>query len=151
MINLKMFIMILIILLVIYLCKDYIIIENFTNYESDITTLTDNWLDDIIVNKDLDKVYKQFCSDSTFIGNVTSIKKSGEDIKNYFDYFIKLPGLNIVKKKYNIMKISDNIYTNTAYITWTWDDINEPLNTKIILTFKNKCIYQIHSDALPNN
>lgn len=148
--NLFWLLLIVIVITIISYCNNIVIFENFTDESKNIEYLTDQWLDNIVKHKDSNKVYNSFCSNSSFIGNVTSIKKNGEDIKNYFDYFVKLPGLRIISKKYNIVKISQEVYTNTIYATLEWDDLEEPLNTKIILTFNNKCIYQLHSNSFPN-
>lgn len=151
-INKNLFLLLLIVILISLLlyCNNIVLFENFTDDSKNIEYLTDQWFDNIVKNKDSNKVYSSFCSNSSFIGNVTSIKKNGEDIKNYFDSFVKLPGLKIISKNYNIVKISQEVYTNTIYATWKWDDLEEPLFTKIILTFNNKCIYQLHSNALPS-
>ena len=134
-----------------YIYKKYFIFEGFNDDTIQFKNLTDKWLDEITLNKDPNEAYKLICSDGSFIGTVSEIKKKGEDIKEYFDYFANLPGLKVIKKKYNIVKITDNIYTNTAFITWSWDDLDEPLNTQIVFTFKNKCIYQINTNNLPEN
>ena len=112
--------------------------------------LTNKWLDEITLNKDPNEAYKLFCSDGSFIGTVSEIKKEGEDIKAYFDYFVNLPGLKVIKKTHNIAKVTDDVYTNTAFVTWSWDDLDEPLSTKIIFTFKDKCIYQLDTNKLPD-
>lgn len=105
--------------------------------EEKIKTITDNILKKITDGKNINDIINHFC------------KKDNENIREYFEYFTNIPGIKITNKTYNVMKISDEIYTNTAYVTWEWDNIAEPLNTKIILTFKGECIFQLFSDELP--
>lgn len=56
-----------------------------------------------------------FTPDGNLIGIVSQVKRKGRDIKLYFNYFAKLP--NIIKKEYNISKITSNVFVNTAFIT----------------------------------
>lgn len=128
----------------------FVVLEGFTNSEDKVKDLTDRWITSISSNNDGDEAYQLICSDGKLVGTVDSIEKNGEDIKKYFNYFAKLPNIKVKNKKYNISEISkDDIYTNTAYITWEWDDLEEPLTTKIQFTFKDKCIHQIKFDELP--
>lgn len=133
-----------------YIYKNYFVFEGFDIDTKKFENLTNKWLDEISLNKDPTEAYKLFCSDGSFIGTVSEIKKEGEDIKSYFNYFANLPGLKVVKKTHNVSKVTDNVYTNTAFVTWSWDDLDEPLNTKIIFTFKDKCIYQLDTNKFPD-
>ena len=72
-------------------------------------------------------VYKLFCGDGNLIGTVLQVKRTGEDIKKYFDYFSKLPGISVVEKKYNISRVSADVYVNTAFITCKWNAVQTPV------------------------
>ena len=65
---------------------------------------------------DADAIFKLFCQDGNLVGTVSQIKRKGNDIKSYFDYFAKLPEIIVVSKKYNITKVSPNVFLNTAFI-----------------------------------
>ena len=71
-------------------------------------------------------------------------------IKKNFNYFAKLPGINVVSKKYNISKVTYNVYTNTAFITWTWDGLEQPITARMTFIYRNNCIFQLHSSKLPD-
>ena len=42
-----------------------------------------------------------------------------------------------------------NIYTNTALITWKWNN-QEPVVARMTFIFKGNCIMQLHSSQLPD-
>jgi len=94
-------------------------------------------------------IAKLFCSDGNLVGTVSQVKRTGKDIKGYFDYFAKLPGLRALDKKYNISKVTNNVSLNTAFITWTWHGLENPIVARMTFLYRNKCIFQLHSSALP--
>ena len=83
------------------------------------------------------------------VGTVSQIKRTGEDIKLYFDYFANLPGIKVVNRKYQITKVSDDVYINTAFITWYWDGLEAPVVARMTFIINNNCIFQLHSSVLP--
>jgi hypothetical protein len=125
----------------------------FTNYaaisEQNIVDYTDNWIHAITVNHNPDEIANLFCKDGNLVGTASQIKRKGEDIKLYFDYFAKLPGIKVISKKYNISKVTSNVFINTAFITWKWDSIDEPITARMTFVFRDNCIFQLHSSALP--
>ena len=80
---------------------------------------------------------------------VSQVERIGADIKGYFDYFAKLPGLKVLSKKYSISKIDTGEYVNTAFITWDWDGLESPLTARMTFIYRDNCIFQLHSSALP--
>ena len=114
-----------------------------------IANLTDLWIKKVTVEHNPTAISKLFCSDGNLVGTVSQIKRKGRDIKGYFDYFAKLPGIKVISKNYNISKVTSNVYLNTAFITWTWDGLDEPITAHMTFLFRNKCIFQLHSSALP--
>jgi len=114
-----------------------------------IANLTDLWIKKVTVEHDPTAISKLFCSDGNLVGTVSQIKRKGQDIRKYFDYFAKLPGIKVISKNYNISKVTSNVYLNTAFITWTWDGLDEPITARMTFLFRNKCIFQLHSSALP--
>ena len=117
---------------------------------SDIANQTDLWIKEVTVNHNPAAIYKLFCSDGNLVGTVSQVKRKGEDIKRYFDYFAKLPGIKVVSKKYNISKVTANVYLNTAFITWSWHGLKKPIVARMSFLYRNKCIFQLHSSALPD-
>ena len=115
-----------------------------------ISNLTDKWIKAVTVNKDPTEIYDLFCSDGNLVGTVSQKKRIGEDIKKYFNYFAKLPGLQVVEKEYNISRVTSNVYLNTAFITWKWDGLDEPITARMTFLYRDTCIFQLHSSALPD-
>jgi len=85
----------------------------------EISNLTDLWIQEVTEKNRPEAIGKLFCTDGNLIGTVSQIKRNGEDIKRYFDYFAKLPGIKVISKEYNISKVTNNVYINTAFITWS--------------------------------
>jgi hypothetical protein len=115
----------------------------------EIANLTDLWIQEVTEKNNPEAIGKLFCSDGNLVGTVSQIKRNGEDIQRYFDYFAKLPGIKVVSKEYNISKIVDNVYINTAFITWSWDGLKTPIVARMSFVYRDKCIFQLHSSALP--
>jgi len=113
-------------------------------------TLTDNWIKAVTVEHNPEAISKLFCTDGNLVGTVSQIKRQSVDIKRYFNFFAKLPGIRVIEKQYNISKITDNVSLNTAFITWMWDGLDKPINARMTFIFRGKCIFQLHSSALPD-
>jgi hypothetical protein len=128
--------------------------ENFEgtnkNSEKKIKDLTDKWIIEVTKKHNPEAISKMFCIDGNLVGTVSQIKRQGKDIKTYFKYFAKLPGIKVINKKYNISQVTDNVFINTAFITWSWDGLQEPVTARMTFTFRDDCIYQLHSSALPD-
>ena len=133
-------------LIVVIICY---IIFNFTNNEQNIEKLTDNWIEMVTIENNPTKVAELFCSDGSLVGTVSKEIRTKENIKAYFNFFAKLPGIKVISRTYNISKISSNVYTNTAFITWNWDGLKEPIVARMTFIFRGNCIFQLHSSALP--
>ena len=111
--------------------------------------LIDTWINYVTIQHDSKKVASLFCNRGSLVGTVSQIKRTGEDIKLYFDYFANLPGIKVVNRKYQITKVSDDVYINTAFITWYWDGLEAPVVARMTFIINNNCIFQLHSSVLP--
>lgn len=108
---------------------------------------------------------------ASLFGTVSNkLRRGRTNIQNYFVYFANLPGLSarsINEPIFTIQKLSDDVYLNSALITWTWDDGPgsgdlDPLVARMSFTYKyngnkggmenidNYCIIQLHSSAMPD-
>ena len=114
-----------------------------------ISKLTDKWIKEVTINNNPAAVAKLFCSDASLVGTVSQVIRTGKNIEGYFKYFAKLPGIKVISKKYTISKIDDNTSVNTAFITWTWDDLKEPIVARMTFIYRGDCIFQLHSSVLP--
>lgn len=113
-----------------------------------ISDLTDEWINQVTVKHDPKAIANMFCSNGSLVGTVSQNIRTGAAIEDYFDYFAKLPDITVTNKDYTISRLSNNIMLNTAFITWTWDK-QKPLTARMSFLFKNNCIFQLHSSALP--
>jgi len=116
----------------------------------DIRDLTDLWVKEVTENNNPTAVYELFCPDGNLVGTVSQIERRGENIRGYFDYFAKLPGVKALSKEYNINKVTEDVHINTAFITWTWDDLKEPIVARMTFVYRNERIFQLHSSTLPS-
>jgi len=138
------YIIIIIVVLLLILILEYVYGNNY----SSISLLTDNWINTVTIDKNPQKIYDLFSSDGILLGTVSRITRTGIDIKKYFDYFAKLPGLKVIRKKYDIKKITNNVFMNITYITWEWEG-QEPLTANMVFIFKGNKIYYLNSSTLP--
>jgi hypothetical protein len=127
----------------------YLYIQPKAVTEKDIAHITDEWLEAITVHHDPEMIYSMFCPDGNLVGTVSQMKRKGRDIKNYFEYFSKLQGIRVLSKQYNISRVSADVFLNTAFITWKWDGLNEPVVARMTFLFRDRCIFQLHSSKLP--
>lgn len=144
---------ILIILVIILLC--IIIYLLYKNYYSsltnqDISTLTDKWIYEVTINNNPENIQNLFCKDGSLVGTVSRVIRKGNDIKSYFNFFSKLPGIKVLNREYNIMKITNNVFLNTSFITWSWDGLKTPIVARMSFIYKDQCIFQLHSSSLPD-
>jgi hypothetical protein len=152
------YIYIFVLILFAIICLHYYEVRWQELYDSNILTprdeamireLTDKWCDEVTANHDPLAVRGLFCNDGSLVGTVSQIKRTGNDIKLYFDYFAKLPGIKIISKKYNISRVTPRVFINTAFVTWKWDGIDRPLTTRMTFVYRDQCIFQLHSSVLP--
>ena len=128
-----------------------IVYNSFNKIDSTkIEQLTDLWIYNVTKKNDPNAIAGMFCDNGNLVGTVSQIKRQGIDIKKYFDYFAKLPEIKVVDKKYDITEVVPNVYINTALITWSWKGLDNPIVARMTFLFKNKCIFQLHSSALPD-
>jgi hypothetical protein len=114
-----------------------------------IINLTDNWIHKVTIKNDPTAIQKLFCKDGSLLGTVSQTKRTGVKIRQYFEYFAKLKGIHVVKKEYDISKVTSQVYLNTAFITWKWDDIDTPITARMSFLYRDDCIFQLHSSQLP--
>jgi hypothetical protein len=114
-----------------------------------ISNLTDKWIKQVTVENDPNGVYKLFCEDAILLGTVSTKRRKGDEILDYFYFFAKLPNIEVISSNYNIQNIGDGVYTNTAIITWKWDN-QVPIVARMTFIYRGDCIVQLHSSAMPD-
>jgi len=118
-----------------------------------IVRLTDEWCDTAI-NKTSSDMTNLFCHNSILLGTVSqTIRDSPESIREYFDYFMNIKGLDIANQEYNIQKINPTTYVNNAYITWVYTG-QEPFVARMTFVYEYTrgrwCLFLLHSSVLPD-
>jgi len=116
----------------------------------DIIALTDQFIHSVTVSHDPQEVADLFCKDGSLVGTVSQIMREGSEIKLYFDYFAKLPDIQVIDKVYDIVQVTPDVFINTAFITWTWTGLEKPVIARMTFVVRNNCIFQLHSSKLPD-
>ena len=116
---------------------------------AEVARLTDNWIDNVVLHNDPNKLYKMFGSDASLFGTVSRKYRMGDMIKEYFNYFAKLPNISVIEKRYHVHHIGNNIYLNNAFVTWQWDGLPAPLVARMSFLFKGDHLRHLHSSTLP--
>jgi hypothetical protein len=130
--------------------------NNNNNNNNKIKNATDLWIQTVTLKNNPKKVSELFCHDGSLLGTVSRIKRTGRPaIKEYFEYFARKPGIKVLNAKYNISKVTDRVYINSAFVTWGWDGLYQPITARMTFVFRknmsgNFCIFQLHSSALPD-
>ena len=142
-------IILILIFILIFISRVFLnIIKKIIIYRNKIKTnniikITDEWFD-LLIKKDKNLLYNMFFKKNTII--VKLQKETKKNINYCLEYFIKIPKTKILKREYNISKVSDNVYINTVFTSWEIKNnlYNEILNLKIIFIFKNNLIFELH-------
>lgn len=122
--------------------------------ESDsIAAITDEWCT-TVTTKTPDDLLQMFCKKSILLGTVSqTIRDTPETIRQYFNYFMNIPGLDILDRTYHITKINPTTYVNNAYITWTYTG-REPFVARMTFVYEYSrghwCLFLLHSSVLPD-
>lgn len=116
--------------------------------KENIKELTDKWCDLVTECNNSEEITKMFSHNGNLIETSSNVKCKHRDIKLYFDYFVNLPNIQILSKEYNIYKVTDNVFINSALITWQWDGLEKPVVARITFIFRDRKIFQCHSSNL---
>lgn len=146
------FVAILLIVIIFMSARNSGLLESGVN--KTVAKLTNEWIRLVTEKKDPDEIYKLFCGDGILVGTVSQVERKGENIKKYFDYFAKLPELEVIDKKFSISEVDKNVYVNNAWITWNWKGLEKPIVARMTFIFKETekkwCLFELHSSALPD-
>ena len=130
----------------------YMIISNSSRdiTSQKIANLTNLWIKRVTIDNDAQAAFDMFCPDGSLIATVSKTKRLANDIKLYFNFFVNIPGIKVLSKKYYITNVTNNVYINTAFVTWKWDDLDKPIVARMTFIFRDNCIFQLHSSVLPD-
>jgi hypothetical protein len=117
-----------------------------------IIRLTKNFLNQVEVSKgrkdEVEKIRKMFSADGVLLGTMSKMIRTEDDINEYFEWFTKLPKLKVKEAKYNIVKVTDDVYINNAFVQWNMDK-QQPVKARMTFIFRKNKIVELHSSKLP--
>jgi len=123
---------------------------------------TDSWAEAVTGKNDPRVVTKHFCHDGILWGTrsqqIRVGNEAGGEIERYFDYFAKLPGLEVKKAQYHTARVTDDVYVNNAVVHMREDALPEPFDARMTFIFRHDedhelndgwCIFELHSSTFP--
>lgn len=143
-----MFLTIFFFLLIIVLMYSILFMDTLS--KNKVKELTNDWIYDVTVRHDADAVADRFCDDGSLFATVSPNLRKGCDILEYFKFFVNVPGIKVVHREYNISKVTNGVWLNSAFVTWTWDDLGEDvIVARMSFLYRNNKIFQLHSSISP--
>ena len=125
----------------------------FINTESDrkdkIAKLTNTWVNAVTVKNNPVAVADLFCINASLFGSASKTYRTKDEIGQYFNFFAKIPGIRILDHKYNIQKVSDDVYINSVIAKIIWNDLDKPNTVRLSFVYKDNCIIHLHGSGLP--
>jgi len=124
---------------------------------------TDEWVQAVTGYNSAHIVASIFADDAVLLGTVsrtirTKTETGDLGIKEYFDYFAKLPDIQVVRREDNIVRVTDEVFVNNAMVFWSWSDgptVEDPLCARMTFVYRYSPemgdveLFQLHSSALP--
>eukprot|EP00929_Paragymnodinium_shiwhaense_P075319 TRINITY_DN384_c0_g2_i1.p1 TRINITY_DN384_c0_g2~~TRINITY_DN384_c0_g2_i1.p1 ORF type:complete len:357 (-),score=73.32 TRINITY_DN384_c0_g2_i1:199-1269(-) len=135
-------------------------------WQEQVEKLTSQWMVAVVKESDPEKVASLFCDDGMLLPTAAMglrLHRDSQDgfgapspadftIRSYFDWFAKLPGQDIARFRNNVMKISERVFVNNAWVHWVWEG-NPGLTARMTFiirsTERGPCIFELHSSRLP--
>ena len=129
----------------------YYILFMDTLSKKKVMDLTNDWIDDVTVKHDADAAADRFADDGSLFATVSPALRKGCDIVEYFNFFVNVPGIKVLHREYNISKVSNGVWLNSAFVTWKWDGLDEDgLVARMSFLYRNNKIFQLHSSLSPD-
>ncbi|MDJ0580490.1 DUF4440 domain-containing protein [Crocosphaera sp.] len=127
--------------------------------EKEVAETTDMWLNTVTSGSEevVDEVVALYADDGILWGTVSEqVRDTPAEIRDYFEYFAKLPQLSVSSYKGCIRMYDDNLAINTGYYTFTYSKNGQTKEVPARYSFvyqkngNNKWeIIEHHSSALP--
>lgn len=131
----------------------FVIIFGYRYYQKtsiqDVENLLDLFFYYTTIEHNPNDVSNLFCENASLLATVSPEKRKGLQILEYFNYFCNLPGLRILENIKRVHQVEGNVFLATCFVTWYWDDLTEPLLTRMSFVIHKNCIFQLHSSQLP--
>ncbi len=127
--------------------------------EKEVAEMTDIWLNTVTSGSEevVDEVVALYAEDGVLWGTVSEqVRDTPAEIRDYFQYFAKLPDLSVSSYKGCVRMHDDNLAINTGYYTFTYSKDGRTKEVPARYSFvyqkdgNNKWeIIEHHSSALP--
>lgn len=127
--------------------------------EKEVAATTDTWLDTVTSGSEgvVDDVVALYAEDGLLWGTVSQqVRDTPAEIRDYFEYFAKLPELSVSSYKGCVRMYEENLAINSGYYTFTYnkDGQTKEVPARYSFTYyKNNNnqwkIIEHHSSALP--
>jgi hypothetical protein len=128
----------------------YYVLFMDTLSKNKVRDLTNDWIYDVTVRHDADAVANRFADDGSLLATVSPNYRQGCDILEYFKFFVNVPGIQVLQRQYNISKVSNGVWLNSAFVTWKWDGLDDNgLVARMSFLYRNNKIFQLHSSLSP--
>lgn len=128
----------------------YYILFMDTLSKNKVRDLTNDWIYDVTVRHNPDAVADRFADDGSLLATVSPNYRKGCDIVEYFKFFVNVPGIEVLHREYNISKVANGVWLNSAFVTWTWDALNgDSIVARMSFLYRNNKIFQLHSSISP--
>ena len=127
--------------------------------EKEVAETTDTWLDTVTSGSEevVDEVVSLYAEDGLLWGTVSEqVRDTPAEIRDYFEYFAKLPELSVSSYKGCVRMYDENLAINSGYYTFTYDNDGQTKEVPARYSFayykddNNQWeIIEHHSSALP--
>ena len=127
--------------------------------EKEVAETTDTWLDTVTSGSEevVDEVVALYAEDGLLWGTVSEqVRDTPAEIRDYFEYFAKLPELSVSSYKGCVRTYDENLAINSGYYTFTYDNDGQTKEVPARYSFtyyrddNNQWeIIEHHSSALP--
>lgn len=127
--------------------------------EKEVAETTDTWLNTVTSGSEgvVDETVALYAEDGILWGTVSEqIRDTPAEIRDYFEFFAKLPELSVSSYKGCVRMYDENVAINTGYYTFTYSEDGETIEVPARYSFvyhkddNNQWeIIEHHSSALP--
>ncbi len=127
--------------------------------EKEVAETTDTWLDTVTSGSEevVDEVVALYAEDGLLWGTVSEqVRDTPAEIRDYFEYFAKLPELSVSSYKGCVRMYDENLAINSGYYTFTYnkDGQTKEVPARYSFTYHKDDnnqweIIEHHSSALP--
>jgi uncharacterized protein (TIGR02246 family) len=100
------------------------------------------------------QVAAQFCDDAVLVGTVSQTLRTDSRIKDYFNYFAKLPNIKVQHRTDSVVSVTEDVAINNALVDWSWEG-QDSVEARMTFVYRREqeatdwCLFELHSSVLP--